>query len=73
MNATSIKLATPWTVISHIKGKSKWVSSTDISPEVIKAFLKIIIQNCQSMAFKHPPSYKVESNISCSMPLGDLS
>lgn len=44
------KLATLWTIISHVKGRSSWVLSTVVHPEVIKTFLKIHIQTCQLMA-----------------------
>lgn len=44
------KLVVSWTIISHVKGRASWISSTVVYPEVLKAFLKIIIQTSQSMA-----------------------
>lgn len=44
------ELVVSWTIISHVKGRASWISSTVVYPEVLKAFLKIIIQTSQSMA-----------------------
>lgn len=52
------KLATLWTIISHVKGRSGWVSSTVVYPEVMKTFLKIHIQTCQLMALNTPKTIK---------------